>query len=152
MIGRPAISLFAVRPGHDDAMQSQDAPQVPTFRTQANLVVVDVTVLTSGKPVTGLQPQDFQVLDDGVPQRVEFIAPTAVPLDVSLLVETNLWPAVESLRFWDDVEAVGKRLRPGDGLGLTTFATMVYEEFPLQTVPVTIPARPEQSRRFVETL
>jgi VWFA-related protein len=144
MIRGAAITFFAAGQALTMLMQSQGAPQTPTFRTQTNLVVVDVTVLAAGKPVAGLQTQDFQVLDNGIPQRVEFIASSAVPLDVSLLVETNLWPGVESLRFWDDVEAVGKRLRPGDRLGLTTFGTMVYEEFPLQTVPVTIPGRPSR--------
>jgi hypothetical protein len=144
MIGRAAITLFAAGQAATMLMQPQGAQQTPTFRAQADLVVVDVTVLTGGKPVTGLQPQDFQVLDNGVPQRVEFTAPSAIPLDVSLLVETDVWPDAEPLRFWDDVEAVGNRLRPGDRLGLTTFATVVYEEFPLQAVPVTIPSRPSR--------
>jgi hypothetical protein len=144
MIGRAAISLLAASQAVTVLLQPQGAPQTPTFRAQADLVVVDVTVLTGGKPVGGLQPQEFQVLDNGVAQRVDFIAPSAIPLDVSLLVETNVWPDAEPLRFWDDVEAVGNRLRPGDRLGLTTFATVVYEEFPLKPVPVTIPNRPSR--------
>jgi hypothetical protein len=151
MIGRATITLLAAGQTLTMLMQSQGAPQTPTFRTQANLVVVDVVVQTGGKPVTGLQPQDFQVLDNGVVQRVEFIAPSVIPLDVSLLVETNVWSnwsKGEPLRFWDDVEEVGKRLRPGDRLGLTTFATVIHEEFPLLAVPVTIPGRPSRMTGF----
>lgn len=144
MIGRAAITLLTAGQALTTLLPSEGALQTPTFRTQANLVVVDVNVLNGGKPVTGLQPNDFQVLDNGVVQRVEFMAPSAIPLDVSLLVETNVWSKGESLRFWDDVEAIGKRLRPGDRLGLTTFATVIHEEFPLLEVPVTIPGRPSR--------
>jgi VWFA-related protein len=43
----------------------------PTLRTQARLVVLDVTVLDNkGTPITGLSPNDFQLLDDGHPQEV----------------------------------------------------------------------------------
>jgi VWFA-related protein len=44
----------------------------PTLRAQARLVVLDVTVLDNkGTPITGLSPNDFQLLDNGSPQ--EFI-------------------------------------------------------------------------------
>ena len=39
--------------------------QVPTFRTQANLVLVDVVVRNKGGPVAGLMASDFHVFEDG---------------------------------------------------------------------------------------
>ena len=44
---------------------------VPTFKTGAHLVVVDV-VATNGKgdPITGLKQEDFEVLEDGKPQSI----------------------------------------------------------------------------------
>jgi VWFA-related protein len=45
--------------------------QGPALRTQARLVVLDVTVLDNkGAPIAGLRPDDFQLLDDGHPQAV----------------------------------------------------------------------------------
>jgi len=46
---------------------------VPTFKTNARAVVVDV-VVTKGNddPVAGLHQQDFQVIEDGKPQTVDF--------------------------------------------------------------------------------
>ena len=42
----------------------------PTLRTHARLVVLDVTVLDNkGTPITGLSKNDFQLLDDGHPQK-----------------------------------------------------------------------------------
>jgi VWFA-related protein len=60
--------------------QSQPPPQQqppaqqqpPTFRAGVKVVRVDVTVTTSGdKPLTDLEPADFEVNEDGVPQKVD---------------------------------------------------------------------------------
>ena len=53
-------------------LQSAQPPQPPTFRTEANLVRVDVTVVDrSGEPATELTADDFTVEEDGVPQSVQ---------------------------------------------------------------------------------
>jgi VWFA-related protein len=52
--------------------QTQPPQQRPTFRTGADVVRVDVTVLDrGGKPVTNLIQDDFVVFEDGVPQRIQ---------------------------------------------------------------------------------
>jgi VWFA-related protein len=56
------------------AQQSQAAPQQqpPVFKAGVKLVRVDVTVLGRGElPVADLQASDFDVSEDGVPQKVE---------------------------------------------------------------------------------
>ncbi|MGE5361716.1 MAG: VWA domain-containing protein [Bacteroidales bacterium] len=54
--------------------QDQQKPQVPTFRAEANLVRVDAYVSANGRSVGDLGPEDFDVLEDGVRQRVEAFA------------------------------------------------------------------------------
>src|SRR5580765_7145688 len=51
------------------AAQSQTAP--PTFRTGANYVRVDVYPTRGGTPVTDLRSEDFEILEDKVPQKIE---------------------------------------------------------------------------------
>src|SRR5687768_15914294 len=59
------------------AMQNPQTPPAappsdqPRFRGGANLVRVDAYVLQDGVPVTNLAAEDFEVLEDRVPQRVE---------------------------------------------------------------------------------
>jgi VWFA-related protein len=53
------------------ADQDRDAPQPPVFRTEANYVRVDVYPTLNGQPVTDLLQEDFELLDEKVPQRIE---------------------------------------------------------------------------------
>ena len=55
-------------PGQTPAPAQED---IPRFRGGANLVRVDAYITKDGAPVTDLTAQDFDVLEDNVPQRVE---------------------------------------------------------------------------------
>jgi len=52
------------------AAQTQDQPR-PTFRTEANYVRVDVYPTRNDAPVTDLRREDFEILEDKVPQTIE---------------------------------------------------------------------------------
>lgn len=82
-------------------------PQPPVYRTHARDVVVDVVVTKSGdEPVAGLRAPDFQVLEDGQPQALDFFeehtAKTLPPGALQPLpkmppgVYTNVPPAPQS--------------------------------------------------------
>jgi VWFA-related protein len=45
-------------------------PEGPTFRANTQLVQVDVVVKSKGVPITGLTKDDFEVLDNGKPQKI----------------------------------------------------------------------------------
>src|SRR5256885_5751537 len=51
--------------------QPPPAPQPPTFRTEANYVRVDAYPTKHGPPIADLTQPDFEVLENGVPQRIE---------------------------------------------------------------------------------
>ena len=55
--------------GFSPALQTQ--PAAPTFRTEANYVRVDVFPTANDAPVGDLRQDDFEVLEDHVPQKIE---------------------------------------------------------------------------------
>lgn len=66
--GVAAILAAAIGLG---AGQAPATPQQPTFRTAANFVQVDVYPVAGGRAVGDLTKDDFEVLEDGVPQVIE---------------------------------------------------------------------------------
>ncbi len=65
--------------------------ETPTFAIKVNLVRLLVTVRDQfGGLVSNLTKQDFQVLDEGVPQEISvFEQNTSVPLSVAVLIDTS---------------------------------------------------------------
>jgi len=65
-----AASTFATASA--DKQSSSQKPQQPaTFRTGTNLVLVDIYPMKDGRIIQNLEKSDFEILEDGKPQRVE---------------------------------------------------------------------------------
>ncbi len=79
------------QPAARDQDQAQDPAQdqqPPVFRTGVNFVRVDVIATDNdGNPVLDLQPDDFQVIEDGQPQTIETFQ--LIELDGGLLQQTD---------------------------------------------------------------
>ena len=70
------------------------AQQVPTFRSQADLVNFGVVVTDKqGAPITGLTVDDFEIKEQGKPQTIKFFAAgdpeNAPPLHVGFLLDAS---------------------------------------------------------------
>jgi VWFA-related protein len=65
------------------------ATQQPLFASRVEAVRVDVSVRQNGLPVPGLVAADFEVLDNGVPQQVEFAALDQMPVSVMLALDMS---------------------------------------------------------------
>jgi Ca-activated chloride channel family protein len=100
--------------------------QQPVFTTTVDSVRVDVEVRRGGRPVTGLTAADFQITDDGVPQRAELVSATTLPLAIVLALDGS---ASVQARERDHLVAAGRRvvdaLRPDETAALVTFADRV---------------------------
>src|SRR5919202_3193652 len=66
----PVVAIAAIVCASYAASSSQPPPQ-PTFRTEANYVRVDVYPTKDGAPIADLTMADFEVLENGVPQKLE---------------------------------------------------------------------------------
>ena len=60
-----------------------------TFSARVDTVRVDVLVSDGRQPILGLTPDDFQVLDMGVPQKVDLVTFEQIPLDVVLALDMS---------------------------------------------------------------
>ena len=99
------------------------AQDVPTFRSEVNLVKVDVQVTKpSGETINDLTQNDFVVVDEGQPQNIAFFAREEVPVEVLLVldVSASMTRSLGELSRKSSV-ALGQ-LRPIDRVGLLLFA------------------------------
>ena len=69
--------------GGATAPRAQTQIAQPTFRTEANFVRVDVYPTRNGTPVTDLRAQDFQILEDKLPQKIEEFEHVVIRGDIS---------------------------------------------------------------------
>ena len=68
----------------------QTARQTPAFRAGVELVSLNVTVTDgTGRYVTNLEQEDFNVFEDGVKQEVTFFNKTNLPIALALMIDTS---------------------------------------------------------------
>lgn len=77
------IAAFAIGSGR---IAAQGAP---VFRTSTDAVRVDVSVQRSGRPVTGLRVEDFELLDNGVPQTISSFSYERWPIDATIMLDIS---------------------------------------------------------------
>ena len=65
------------------------APQQPVFTARTSVVRVDVLVTDRGHPVKGLRPSDFEVRDNGVSQRVDFVLLENTPVSLAVAFDVS---------------------------------------------------------------
>ena len=128
MIGRVLVTVGAVAVGTGAAIQP------PAYSTKIESVRVDVLVMDGGKPLLGLRPADFDVLDDGVPQQVDLVSFEQIPLNVILALDMSDSVAGERL---DHLRIAGHALLNGlkkdDQAALVTFRRDVTLDADLTT-------------------
>lgn len=125
---------------------AQNTPPVQspqTFRSGADSVIVDVSVRRGNTPVTGLTAADFELRDNGVVQQVESVDVSAVPIDLSLVVDVSGNPdrpwidkprtaAQAVAEVESELRNVTGLLREGDRVRLFAIDTYVQQVWPLQ--------------------
>ena len=102
------------------------------FRANTDLVPVYVSVRGGGGIVGTLQSADFTLTDRGVSQTVDVVSSDAVPIDVTLVVDTSR-SVINSLPlFRSEVQAIVGQLQPNEQIRLITFDTEVRQILAMQ--------------------
>jgi hypothetical protein len=124
-----AVLTVTVRP----AAQSQ----APVFRASADAVILDVSVRSHGRPVAALTVDDFQVVDNGVPQHVDAASIESLPIDVTFVVDTSS-DAESNQRvapFINRIRDIAGLLRADDRVGVLMNNSYVIEWSPSTPIP-----------------
>jgi VWFA-related protein len=122
-----ALGLLAVL-----ALAVQSRAQVPVYSSRVEGIRVDVLVTEGGRPVRGLRAQDFELLDNGVPQQVEVVSADDAPITVVMSLDVS-----ESVRgtrlagLREAGNALIDRLGTTDRVALVTFSDAVTLDAPL---------------------
>jgi VWFA-related protein len=97
--------------------------QAPRFGSEAEAVHVDAFVTRGGNPVLGLRAANFELRDNGLPQRVELVAVESQPLAALLVLDTsNSVEGAKLAALRSAGEAFLTGLRPQDAIGLVSFS------------------------------
>lgn len=107
--------------------------QATTLKVDVKLVNVFVTVTDEhGAPVTGLQKDNFELLEDGQPQKVAiFDKESALPLSIVMDIDTSLSTRKDlALELNSARHFAHAILRPVDALSLYEFSEVVSELVP----------------------
>jgi VWFA-related protein len=110
---------------------SSSAP-TPTFSTRVEFVRVDVLVTNRGSSVVGLRADDFELRDNGVPQRVSVMDTSALPVDVALALDVSSSVSGDPLvKLQDAATNLVDNLREGDRVSLLSFSDLLWIHVPL---------------------
>ena len=119
---------------------SEEVDEGDIVRVDTQLVSVPAFVTdSSGRPVSGLRPENFRIVEDGQPQTIANFGTTDTPFEIALLLDTS-----GSTR--DDVALIRaaansfiQALRPGDRVGVVAFNTAQTVAAPIAAVEVLTP-------------
>jgi VWFA-related protein len=115
------------------------AAQRQVFRAVGSIVTVEVMVRDGNRLAKGLMPEDFEVYDNDVRQKVELLDVESLPIDLTLIVDTSgsVEPMIEELREY--VRLSGEALRIDDRVRIVTFSAHVVDALPLQSPTTVLP-------------
>ena len=130
----------APRPSAQKGSGGEEVDEDDVVRIETQLVSVPAVVTDrAGRPLTGLSASDFQIFEDGRPQKIANFSTTEAPFEVALLLDTS-----GSTR--EDVGLIRRAaldfigaLRPGDRVAVLAFNTKKEGSDSLATVELKAP-------------
>jgi len=86
-----SIAAIGQTPAPTPTPSSLNSDEGQVIKVESRLVVVPVSVTdANGQPVTGLKTEDFRVLEEGKPQKLDHVGTAdQVPLDIALLFDVS---------------------------------------------------------------
>jgi len=102
------------------------------IRVETNLVTMPVSVLDrDGRFISGLQQRDFQIFENGTPQKVEYFQSVEQPFTVILLLDVSPSTQFRMDEIQNAAMAFVDNLRPADRLMVMSFDEYIHVLSPI---------------------
>jgi Ca-activated chloride channel family protein len=146
------------------AEQNNGAPKKdePTEIDEGDVVRVDTQLVSvpavvtdpSGRPLSGLKPENFRLIEDGQPQTIANFGTTDTPFEIALLLDTSGSTRDDVALIRSAANSFIEALRPGDRVGIVAFNTARTINEPIATVEVLSPLTGDRSdlRKAIDNL
>src|ERR1051325_5880488 len=133
----------------------QDLDEGDVIRTDTQLVSVPAVVTDStGRPLSGLKPDNFRITEDGQPQTIANFGTAETPFEIALLLDTSGSTRDDVALIRSAANSFIEALRPGDRVGVVSFNMAQTVANPIATVEVLTPLTDdrEKLRTAIENL
>lgn len=136
--------------GDSDEVDEGDVVRVDTQLVSVPAVVTDA----SGRPLSGLKPENFRLVEDGQPQTITNFGTTQTPFEIALLLDTSGSTRDDVALIRSAANSFIEALRPGDRVGIISFNTARTVNEPIATVEVLAPLTGDRGelRQAIENL
>ena len=133
-----------------DEVDEGDVVRVDTQLVSVAAVVTDST----GRPLSGLRPENFRLVEDGQPQNIANFGTAETPFEIALLLDTSGSTRDDVALIRSAANSFIEALRPGDRVGIVAFNQAQNASQPIAAVEVLSPLTDdrEQLRAAIENL
>jgi VWFA-related protein len=131
----PAPKATPQKGSTGEEVDEGDVVRIETQLVSVPAVVTDRT----GRPLTGLSAADFQIFEDGRPQKIANFSTTEAPFEVALLLDTSGSTREDVGLIRAAARAFVEALRPGDRVAILAFNTKKEGNDSLATVELKSP-------------
>ena len=135
---------------NSDEVDEGDVVRVDTQLVSVPAVVTD----SSGRPLSGLRPENFRIIEDGQPQTIANFGTAETPFEIALLLDTSGSTRDDVALIRSAANSFIEALRPGDRVGVVAFNTARTVAEPIAAVEVLTPLTDdrEQLRAAIENV
>jgi Ca-activated chloride channel homolog len=133
-----------------DELDEGDVVRVDTQLVSVPAVVTD----TTGRPLSGLRAENFQIIEDGQRQTIANFGTADTPFEIALLLDTSGSTRDDVALIRSAANSFIDALRPGDRVGVVAFNTAQTVAEPIATVEVLTPLTGDRQalRKAIENL
>lgn len=104
------------------ASPGEEVDEGDVVRVDTQLVSVPAVVTdSSGRPLSGLKPENFRITEDGQPQTIANFGTTDTPFEIALLLDTSGSTRDDVALIRSAANSFIDALRPGDRVGIVAF-------------------------------